>query len=173
MIHSHAVAWVAVLAIGLIILLNSLVLFVLFSKLATKLRAGQPALANAVAKINSGTTALRQLLGHLESLPEKLAGVGDRSPGFVNPVREAIQKTDETTAATIKVVRLYLQKFDQTTDTVLSNFSTQTFRVHRAIIHPAIRLSGILQSASAVLGRFGGNRGKSPASYSPDEEIFI
>jgi hypothetical protein len=58
-------------------------------------------------------------------------------------------------------------------DTVLSKFSQQTFRLHRLLIHPALRASEIVHAGIKVLKQTLSREAKSPASYGPDKETFI
>ena len=165
-------AWFAVLLMGLLMVLQSLVVFILFRSAGKQLRASQPALSSLLTRVESGTTALRQLLSHVEGVPAKLAEVGGETPPLLASLTDIVTGLDKSLASFVDRARSYLYEFDRAADTVLSNFSTQTFRVHRAVIHPAIRFSTLLQSITAVASRVFRDD-DSPASHSPDQEIFI
>lgn len=176
MFHDSAldpnIAWFAVLLMGLLMVLQSIVIFVLFTKAGKELRASQPGISSLLARVQSGTTALRQLLSHIEGVPAKLAEVEGQTPPLLVSLKEMVKSLDQDVANFADRSRSYLYQFDRAADTVLSNFSTQTFRVHRAIIHPAIRFSTLLQSITGVASRVFQDD-DSPASHSPDQEIFI
>ncbi len=165
-------AWFAVSLMGLLMVLQSVVICLLFIGAGKQLRAGQSALSSFLARVESGTTALRQLLSHVEGVPAKLAEVGGETPPLLASLTDIVTGLDKSLARFVNRARSYLYEFDRAADTVLSNFSTQTFRVHRAVIHPAIRFSTLLQSMTAVASRVFRDD-DSPASHSPDQEIFI
>jgi hypothetical protein len=169
---NQELAWFAVLFMGAVILLHSVIVFVIFSQLGKRLKAFQPFLLVQVTRINSGTTVLRQLLAHLDGVQNKISSIENRTPALLGPVNRAITQADQSAAGAVTGMRTYLLKIDQSADNLLRRFSNETFRVHRAIVHPAVRLSSLLQSVVGVIERFRGGR-KSPASYSSDQEIFI
>ncbi len=165
-------AWFAVLLMGFLMLLQSAVIFVLFTGVVRQVRARQPALSSIVARIESGTTALRQLLAHVEGVPAKLVKVREQAPQLMASLTDIVQSLDNTVSGFADRSRSCLYRFDGAADRVLSNFSTQTFRVHRAVIHPAIRFSTLFESVNAVASRVFRDQ-EPPASHSPDQEIFI
>lgn len=165
-------AWFAVLLMALLMLLQSVVVFILFTKAGKQLRASQPALSSLLSRVESGTAALRQLLAHVEGVPTKLAEVESETPQLLASLKEVVRSLDRDVENVADRSRSYLYRFDSAADTVLSNFSTQTFRVHRAVIHPAIRFSTLLQSINAFASRVF-RSDEPPASHSPDQEIFI
>jgi hypothetical protein len=172
-IQNHDLAWFAVLTLGIVLVLNSVVVMILFFQIARRLGAAQAHLVTLGTKTQNATAALRQALSHLDGLPEKLSRAGGRAPQLLEPLNGALRRFDTSAASAIVRLKARLRQFDETADRVLSNLSTETFRVHRAIIHPAMRLSGLLQSVTSVFERFKQERAQPPASYSPDEEIFI
>jgi hypothetical protein len=169
---NEGLAWFAVLFMGVVILLHSIIVFVIFSQLGKRLKTFQPFLLAQVSRINSGTTVLRQLLAHLEGVPDRISSIEGRATTLLEPVNRAVAQVDRVAADALSAMRFRLSGIDRSADEVLSSFSNQTFRVHRAIVHPAIRLSSLLQSITTLTERIWGGR-SSPASYPPDEEIFI
>lgn len=166
------IAWFAVLLMGLLMLLQSIVVFILFTKTGKQLRASQPRLSAFLAHIQSGTAALRQLLSHVEGVPAKLVEVEGQTPALLFTLTDLVKGLDRRVAAFADRSRFYLHQFDKAADSVLSNFSTQTFRVHRAVIHPAVRFSTLLRSFSSIASRLF-EENESPATYSSDQESFI
>ncbi|HXK62687.1 MAG TPA: hypothetical protein PLP42_22605 [Acidobacteriota bacterium] len=165
-------AWYAVSLMALLMLLQALIVFILFTRAAKYLRTSQKRLYSLIAGIGAGTTALRQLLAHTERVPEKLAELEKRIPEVRAQATQLVNNFALRSEALVDRSRSYLYRIDEGADNVLSNYSTQIFRVHRAIVHPAIRLSTLLQSIQTIVSRvFPG--GESPASHSPDQEIFI
>jgi hypothetical protein len=165
-------AWFAVLLLALLMLLNSMVVFILFWSAGKHLQASQPTISSLMARVVSGTTALRQLLSHVEAVPAKLAALGGETPPLLVSLADIVRTVDKSVERFVDRSRSYLHDFDRTVDTALSNFSTQTFRVHRAVIHPAIRFSTLLRSINVVASRLFRDE-EPPASHSPDQEIFI
>jgi hypothetical protein len=166
------IAWFAVLLMGLLMVLQSIVIFVLFTSAGKHLRASQPGISSLLTRVQSGTAALRQLLSHVEGVPAKLAQVEGETPPLLSSLRDVVKSVDQDVADFFDRSRSYLYQFDRAADTVLSNFSTQTFRVHRAVIHPAIRFSTLLQSITGVASRVFREE-EPPATHSSDQEIFI
>ncbi|RPJ85800.1 MAG: hypothetical protein EHM18_09465 [Acidobacteria bacterium] len=165
-------AWFAVLVMGLLMLLQTVVIFTLFTTAGKQLRVIQPALSSFLSRVQAGTSSLRQLLSHAEGVPSKLAEVEGQTPELVASLTDVVKSLDQSVASFADRARSYLYQFDSAADTVLSNFSTQTFRVHRAVIHPAIRFSTLLKSINAVATRVFQDD-EPPASHAPDQEIFI
>ena len=58
-------------------------------------------------------------------------------------------------------------------DAALSKFEQQTFRLHRLVLHPAMRASEIVHAGIKILKQTLSREAKSPASYGPDKETFI
>jgi len=166
------IAWFAVLLMGGLMLLQSIVVFILFTGAGKKLRASQRSLSSILTRIEAGTASLRQLLSHVEGVPAKLIEVEGQTPQLLVSLTDIVRSLDKRVASFADRSRSYLYQFDSAADTVLSNFSTQTFRVHRAVIHPAIRFSTLLQSITGVASRVFRDD-ESPASHPPDQEIFI
>ena len=166
------IAWFAVLLMALLMVLQSLIVFFLFWGVGKRLRISQPAISSFMARVESGTASLRQLLSHVEGVPAKLAEVSQETPPLLASLTDIVRSLDKSLGNFADRSRSYLHQFDNAADTALSNFSTQTFRVHRAVIHPAIRFSTLLQSVSAIASRVFRDD-EAPASHSPDQEIFI
>ncbi|RPI28834.1 MAG: hypothetical protein EHM61_03775 [Acidobacteria bacterium] len=165
-------AWFAVMVMAFVMLLQSLVVFGILTKTAKQLRSSERGISSLLAGVEKGTASLRQLLSHAEGVPARLKEFESRAPLFLARMTQSVRTLDERAANFVERSRSYLYQFDSGADTILSNFSTQIFRVHRAVIHPAIRFSTLLQSVQAVAARVFPDE-DSPAAHSPDQEIFI
>lgn len=172
-IEHTGLAWFAVIWIGVLLVLHSVVVMLIFLKTGRYLSSSETRLITITAKVSNAATALRHMLAHLEGLPGLLSRAEGRAPDLLGPVNEAVRRFDTSTASGIAAMKSRLSRFDEAADRVLSNMSTETFRVHRAIVHPAIRLSELLQSVTGLFEKIAQGREKPPASYSSDEEIFI
>ena len=172
-IEHPGLAWFAVIWIGVLLVLHSLVVMVIFLKTGKYLNSSQTRLVTLSAKVSNAAIALRHMLSHLEGLPGLLSRAEGRAPALLEPINQAVRLLDNSAASGIARLKTRLSRFDEAADTVLSNMSTETFRVHRAIVHPAMRLSELLQSVTGLFDRFAQGREKPPAAYSSDEEIFI
>ncbi|RPI25217.1 MAG: hypothetical protein EHM61_14950 [Acidobacteria bacterium] len=162
---------VAVVTMGILVIAQGLVVFVIFTRFSKQLQELRPRLAALLLQANAASTSLKQLVSHTDGLYEKLATLQNRAPELARQVAEWIEQNDRTIGEALQRARLGLRRFDVLADEALTGFSRQTFRVHRAVVHPALRISELLQSAAGLMGKL--RHHKSPASYSSDQEIFI
>lgn len=109
----------------------------------------------------------------VEKTSSRLADVRIFLEGKFQEATQIGQKADRTTASQLNHLRFQLEKVNRNTDVLLSKFTVQTFKVHRAILDPSMRLSAILRAGAAAI-RHAFSRGDgSPASHVPDRPDFI
>ena len=157
---------------SVLVIAQGLVVFLVFSRFQKHLQGLKPRLAALMIQANAASTSLKQLVSHTDGVYEKLITVQHRGPELARQAAEWIRENDRTVGEALQRARVGLRRFDSLADEALAGFSRQTFRVHRAIVHPALRVSELLQSAGGLMGKLR-HQDKSPASYSSDQEIFI
>ncbi len=163
---------IAVLVMGILVIAQGALVFVIFTRFSRELLGLKPRLTALLIQANAATTSLRQLVSHTDAIYDKVASLQDRGPALVRQVTEWIRKNDLAIGQILERARTGLVRFDSLADEALAGFSGQTFRVHRAIVHPGLRISELMQSAAGLMGKLR-RQDRSPASYSSDQEIFI
>lgn len=157
---------------GILVMIQGVVVFIALRRFSRDLNGLRSLLGKVLIQANAATTSLRQLVSHTEGVYEKVSILRDRGPALVGKVTEWISQNDRAVGLALERARVGLVRFDSLADEALAGFSRQTFRVHRAVVHPGLRFSELLQSAAGLMGRFR-QHDRSPASYSSDQEIFI
>ncbi|MGH9342063.1 MAG: hypothetical protein ACRD1R_21370 [Acidobacteriota bacterium] len=122
-----------------------------------------------------------QALDFANQMVEKLRPLKEQIPALQARVHELSARTDQMAlegdrrlAQALTSLRRGTQEIDAIVDKVLSKFTQQTFRVHLAILSPAIHVSAMIQAMIAGLGKLlDREKRKSPADNLPDQEIFI
>ena len=148
-----------------------LIFSLIFSRNLKKLRTHVPLFARRVEdtlKLTSG------ILTQIQSLARGIAVAQEKLSLELTRIGSAIQQVDRTTQHTMAVLRDNLSPVSGQVDKVLSQLSRQTFRVHRAILEPALEISAVMRAILATLTGLlsASNRSRSRDSAS-DEEIFI
>ena len=142
-----------------------------FSRNLKKLREQVPLVARRVEdalKLTSG------ILTQIQSVARGVTVAQERLSLELTRIGSAIQQADRTAQQALAVLRDSLSPVSGQVDRVLSQLSRQTFRVHRAILEPALEVSAVMRAVLATLTRLlsAPNRGRS-MDAAPDEEIFI
>ena len=171
--NPELVALCVIIMAGLV-LFQAIVYFIFsltFSRNLKKLREYVPLVARRVEdalKLTSG------ILTQIQSLARGVAVAQESLSLELTRIGSAIQQVDRTTQHTIAVLRDNLSPISGQVDKVLSQLSRQTFRVHRAILEPALEVSAVMRAVLATLTGLlsASSRGRSMES-APDDEIFI
>ena len=142
-----------------------------FSRNLKKLREQVPLVARRIEdamKLASG------ILTQIQSMSRGVTVVHDRLSLELSRVGSAIQEADRTTQQTLAILRKNLSPVSGQVDKVLSQLSRQTFRVHRAILEPALEVSAVMRAVLAMLTRLPSTPGRGRSvDATADEEIFI
>ncbi len=86
---------------------------------------------------------------------------------------ETTETADQAFGRSLDLLRFETGEARGEVDAALSKFTQQTFRLHRMVLHPAIRASEIVHAGIKILKQTLSKEAKSPASYGPDKETFI
>ncbi len=142
-----------------------------FSRNLKKLREQVPLVARRVEDALQLTSGI---LTQIQSVARGVTAAQERLSLELTRIGSAIQQADRTTQQALAVLRDNLSPVSGQVDRVLSQLSRQTFRVHRAILEPALEVSAVMRAVLAALSRLLStpNRGRS-MDASSDEEIFI
>lgn len=149
----------------------SLIFSLVFSRKLKKLRQRLPLIARRTEealKLGSG------LLLHLQSVAKGVMVVQERLSVELGQIDSGIKSVDQATQRTLTVLRDSLRPISGHLDRALSQLSRQTFRVHRAILKPALEASAVMRGVLSVLTQFGSSPDRDcSVSATSDEEIFI
>lgn len=107
----------------------------------------------------------------IEASTRKLPEIENTVKATVGSIVEATRKTNQAIAHRVEFLRSQLDDVGREMDTIVSKFSQQTFKVHRAVLDPSMRLSAILRAGIAVLKQLLSREDGSSASHSTDKEI--
>ncbi len=148
-----------------------LIFSLVFSRNLKKLREQVPLVARRIEdtlKLTSG------ILTQIQSVARGVAVAQEKFSLELSRISSAIQQADHTTQQALAILRNNLTPVSSQVDRVLSQLSRQTFRVHRAILEPALEVSAVMRAVLATLTRLLSTpvRGRSRA-VTPDEESFI
>ncbi len=107
-----------------------------------------------------------------EGIPE-LSKVGDTVETQLSTLVETTETADQALGRSLDLLRFETGEARGELDNALSKFSHQTFKLHRLLVHPAMRASEIVHAGVKILKQSLSREAKSPASYGPDKETFI
>ncbi len=107
-----------------------------------------------------------------EGIPE-LARVEDTVEKQLSSLVKTTKTADQALGRSLDLLRFKTGEARGEVDTTLSKFSQQTFRLHRLLLHPAMRISEIVHAGVKILKQTLSREAKSPASHGPDKETFI
>ncbi len=148
-----------------------LIFSLMFSSNLKKLRQQVPLVVRRVEhtlRLTSG------ILTQIQSASRGLAVAQERLSLELGRIGSAIQQADGTTQQALAVLRDNLAPVSRQVDRVLSQLSRQTFRVHRAILEPALEVSAVMRAVLATLTRLLSTSDRVRSrDATPDEEIFI
>jgi len=120
-----------------------------------------------------GLAYARRVITALEEGTPELAQVETTVEKQLSTIVETAKTADQALGRSLDLLRFETGEARGQVDTALSRFSQQTFRLHRMLIHPAMRASEIVHAGVKVLKKTLSREAKSPASYGPDKETFI
>ncbi len=165
---------VCVMAMAGLVIFQALIYLIFsltLSRNLKKLREQVPLVARRVEdtlKLASG------ILTQIQSVSRGVTMAQERLSLELGRMTSAIQQVDLTTQQALAFLRDNLAPVSSQVDRVLSQLSRQTFRVHRAILEPALEVSAVMRAVLATLTRLLStlDRGRS-RDATAEEEIFI
>jgi uncharacterized protein YoxC len=166
-------ALILVIVMAFLILVQTVILVVGFSKLNQALKSLDQASGSIVEQARVATRQVNAILPKISGMAERLPALRTGMLNFIEASVETGRRADQAVAQALALSRVRVQQATETMDTVLSRFSQQTFRVHRAVLHPTLRLSAFLHGVFSGLGRLISGGPESPASHLPDSEDFV
>ena len=83
------------------------------------------------------------------------------------------KKIDQNVAKIINTLRSEMTNTSDLINTVLNNFSRQTFRLHKFLVNPPILFSSLVQSITMTLKHKLSQEKRPSKAHSTDSELFI
>ncbi len=120
-----------------------------------------------------GLAFARRVITAIEEGTPALAQVEDTVEKQLSTLVEATKTADQALGRSLDLLRFETGEARDEVDNALGKFSQQTFRLHRLLLHPAMRASEIVHAGVKILKQTLSKEAKSPASYGPDKENFI
>jgi hypothetical protein len=112
-----------------------------------------------------------------------IAAIAEGTPEFsqveatveeqLSTLMETTETANQAMGRSLDLLRFETGEARGEMDTALGRFSQQTFRLHRMVLHPAMRASEIVHAGVKILKQTLSKEAKSPASFGPDKETFI
>ena len=120
-----------------------------------------------------GMAFARQVITAIEESTPELAQVGDTVEKQLSTLAANTETANQALGRSLDLLRFKTGEARGEMDVALGKFSQQTFRLHRLLLHPAMRASEIVHAGIKILKQTLSREAKSPASYGPDRETFI
>jgi len=120
-----------------------------------------------------GMAFARQVITAIEESVPELAHVEDTVEKQLSALTANTETANQALGRNLDLLRFQAGEARAEMDATLGKFSQQTFRLHRLLLHPAMRASEIVHAGVKILKQTLSREAKSPASYGPDKETFI
>ncbi len=120
-----------------------------------------------------GLAFARRVITTIEKGIPELAQVENTTEKQLSRLVETTKTANQALGRSLDLLRFQTGEARSEMDVALSKFSQQTFRLHRLLLHPAMRASKIVHASIKILKQTLSREAKSPASYVPDKETFI
>ena len=120
-----------------------------------------------------GLAFAQRVITSIEEGTPALAHVEDKVEKQLSTLVETTESANQALGRSLDLLRFETGEARGHMDNALSQFSQQTFRLHRLLRHPAMRASEIVNAGLKILKQTLSREAKSPASYGSDKETFI
>lgn len=160
-----------IVTLALLVLLQAVFFAVFWLLLDKFLQKVDKKLTLPLQKAGEAAEEAQSLAGKLAPLVQKVTNFESEVTSVLNLARKFASQGDQALVQGLTTARSQVERASTQIDKVLGKFTEQTFKVHRAILHPAIELSAIIRGAGTVLARLFSRDKTKPALQ--DKEIFI
>jgi len=164
---------VLVLIMAGLIIMETIILVVTTLSLSKQIQDLDQNLRVFSKRSAQGLAFARRVITAIEEGTPELAQVENTAEKQLSTLVETTKTANQALGRSLDLLRLETGKAQGEMDTALSKFSQQTFRLHRLLLHPAMRASEIVHAGVKILKQTLSKEAKSPASYRPDKENFI
>ena len=164
---------ILVLIMAGLIIVETIILVVTTLSLSKQLQDLDQNLRVLSQRSAQGLAFARRVITAIEEGIPELAQVEDTVEKHLSTLVETTNTADQALGRSLDLLRFETGEARGEIDTTLSKFSQQTFRLHRLLLHPAMRASEIVHAGVKILKQTLSREAKSPASYEPDKETFI
>jgi hypothetical protein len=166
-------ALVVIIVMAFLILVQTVIVVFGFHKLLKMLESLEEVSTSIVKHAKVVTGEVNAILPKITAYGRRLPELRRELLNFLQAGAETGKRVDQSVARALTVSRVRVRQADERIDVVLSGFSQQTFRLHRAVLHPTLRFSAFMHGLFSGLRRFIAGGPESPASYLPDTEDFV
>jgi len=164
---------ILVLVMAALIIVQTLLLVLINFHLTKQVRLLDKRLRLLPQRSAQGVAIAQRVIAAVERMTPKLSEVEKTVEKELTTFLKASEKADQAAGRTIDLLRFELGKANSGLESLLSKFSQQTFAVHRATVHPSMRVSELIRAGITILKQTLSREKKSPASYGPEKETFI
>lgn len=164
---------ILVLVMAGLIIGQTLLLVIISFRMAKQARHLDESLRLLSQRSAQGVAFAQRVIAAVEKMTPELSEVESTVEKELTTFLKASEKADQAAGRTIDLLRFELGKADSGLDDLLSKFSQQTYAVHRATVHPSMRVSELIRASLKILKQTLSRGKKSPASYWPEKETFI
>ena len=164
---------ILVLVMAALIVVQAILLVLITFRLGKRLQDLEKNLQLVSQRSTQGVAFVHRVMAAIEKMTPRLSDVEETFEKELTTLVKATEKANQEAGRKIDLLRFELGKANSGLDTALSKFSQQTFKLHRAVLHPSMRVSEIIQAGIKILKQTLSREEKSPASYGPEKETFI
>ncbi len=164
---------ILVLVMAALIIGQTLLLVLLSLRMAKQVQHLDEGLRLLSQRSAQGVAFAQRIIATVEKMTPELSEVENTVEKELTTFLKASQKADQAAGRAIDLLRFELGKADSGLDSLLNKFSQQTYAVHRATVHPSMRVSELIRASLKILKQTLSREKKSPASYGPEKETFI
>ncbi len=164
---------ILVVVMAALIIGQTLLLVMISLRMAKQVRHLDESLRLLSRRSAQGVAFAQRVIAAVKKMTPELSEVENTVEKELTTFLKASQKADQAAGRTIDLLRFELGKADSGLDDLLNKFSQQTYAVHRATVHPSMRVSELIRASLKILKQTLSREKKSPASYGPEKETFI
>ncbi len=163
-----------VLIMAGLVIIQTFQLIIMFLQVKRGLQTLETRLQTLSRQVSTGLTSAGQVLEKLEPIGPTLADLEKIIALGLDILVELARKGDEVVADRLSFLRSQSHQASQILAKLLNQFSKKTFELNHMVVHHAFQASAIIRAVRAALTRLTSpDRTRSPATYVPDQEIFI
>jgi hypothetical protein len=120
-----------------------------------------------------GMAFAQRVISAIEEGTPEFSKVEDTVEEQLSSLMETTESANQAFGRSLDLLRLETGEARGEMDAALNSFSQQTFRLHRLVLHPAMRASEIVHAGVKILKQTLSRQARSPTAYGPDKETFI
>ena len=156
-----------------LIMVETIILVVTTFSLGRQLQNLDQNLKVLSRRSSQGMAFAQRVISAIEEGTPEFSKVEDTVEEQLSTLMKTTETANQAMGRSLDLLRFETGEARGEVDAVLGRFTQQTFRLHRLVLHPAMRASEIVHAGVKILKQTLSKQAKSPAVYGPDKETFI